>query len=81
MSLESPLPTLISIEIYFGEPFKMDFTLEPGVEFNFQPLNVNAGNGIAKLDFSFPFFEDYMKFWQRQKETSFLGRWHQRFDQ
>lgn len=58
---------------------RMDFTLEPGVELNFQPLNVNAGNGIAKLDFSFPFFEDYMKFWQHRKENSFLGRWHQRF--
>ncbi len=58
---------------------RMDFTLEPGVEFNFQPLGVNAGNGVAKLDFSFPFFEDYMKFWQLRKEGSFLGRWHQRF--
>ncbi|MCF8237870.1 MAG: BamA/TamA family outer membrane protein [Saprospiraceae bacterium] len=59
---------------------KMDFTLEPGVEFNFQPLMVNAGNGIAKLDFSFPFFEDYLAFWKSRKDGSYLGRWHQRFD-
>ncbi|HRW74763.1 MAG: BamA/TamA family outer membrane protein [Lewinellaceae bacterium] len=59
---------------------RMDFTLEPGVEFNFQPLMVNAANGIGKLDFNFPFFEDYLSFWRHRKENSFLGRWNQRFE-
>jgi outer membrane protein insertion porin family len=48
------------------------FSLEPSVETNLNPVNINAINVSSKLRFQFPFFEDYFRVW----EKSHLRRWY-----
>lgn len=48
------------------------FSLEPSVETNLNPVNINALNVSSKLRFQFPFFEDYFWVWEKSK----LRKWY-----
>jgi outer membrane protein insertion porin family len=66
------LSSSVSSRNLFRRAIRMEFTLEPSVETNLDPLQVNALNGNAKMKFQFPFFEDYFWVWEKSK----LSKWY-----
>ncbi len=66
------LSSSVSSRNLFRRAIRMEFTLEPSVETNLDPIQVNALNGNAKMKFQFPFFEDYFWVWEKSK----LSKWY-----
>lgn len=68
------ISTALSHRNLLRRAINASLSLEPSVETNLNPININALNATGIMRFQFPFFEDYFRVWEKSK----LKRWYPR---